>query len=91
MSSAFVEYIGLLDELRRLRDRGGARSEQDPILESMDGLWEDLSEAERVAVDQSSWRAWPDEFRRRAPAAVRQDVDVWAQPSSSPRMLAGAA
>ncbi len=88
MSPAFRRYLDQLNELRCLRESHEDTPElldiaEQPILDEMERIGAELSEAERVELRSESWRAWPHDFALRMVAL--RDVAVWKRKGAPAR------
>jgi hypothetical protein len=53
------------------------------VLDAMDRIGRQLSEAERTELRSEAWRAWPDDYAKRM--CPPRDVAVWNRKGASPR------
>lgn len=59
---AHDESLRLMDELREMRRAGSSPDQEWSILDRLEDLYAQLTEAEIVSVELQGWRAWPEEY-----------------------------
>jgi len=75
MTDPYRQYLQLGDELREMRRADVAETELRPILEALEDLFSELSEAEQETANAEGWRGWPDQFDDHMESLVEVDPE----------------